>query len=115
MCVLAQGCCPEEVWRATRAWILDQRERRAEPGVQASRLAGTGRGLRRAQPEPDVPSIPEADLFLDEVRAAADWVGEGGMGDHQGHLDAVPQAHDLGVHPGFPIETFDPMGQVLEV
>gem|GEM_PF-2769617 len=36
--------------RAERAWILDRRERRAQPRVEAARLAGAGRGRRSGAP-----------------------------------------------------------------
>jgi hypothetical protein len=52
----AQGVFPEEgVWRAVRARILDQRERRAKPGTEAG-LA------RRDKPATRRRESPELDL-----------------------------------------------------
>ena len=55
------------------------------------------------------------DLFLDEVRAAGGRVGQGGVGDHQGDLDAVAEADEGRVDARLPVEFLDAVAEVLEV
>jgi len=63
---------PEEgVWRAERARILDQRERRARPGTEAG-LAALGRGSKGISP---LGRRPEAE----EGRQGAKRTLEGGL------------------------------------
>jgi hypothetical protein len=56
--------------RAERARVLDRRERRAEPGAEAAWLAGTGRGRRRARPEPRIPSRTKKKASVQAVNLA---------------------------------------------
>ncbi len=53
---MAQGRCPEEVVEGRSGHGSSTGGRGGEPGAEAAWLAGTGRGRRRARPEPNIPS-----------------------------------------------------------
>ena len=46
---------------------------------------------------------------------AADWIADGGIGDQQGNLNPMFEAHNVRFHPGFPVEFFDPMSQIVQI
>jgi len=59
--------------------------------------------------------IHKTHLIFPEMRAQALGVGQGGVCNQEGHLDAVAQGHHRLIHVRFPVKLFDAVLEIFQV